>query len=453
MKHIEIYIFCLCFAGSLICSSCLNCAGRSGDSNGSSATIFDKSSKYYFDGSISRSTLENYLERAVTAGYFLCPGTPEGYQFPYRKDDIRMLKNIGAKFIGRAIYRWSEESKLGDPSFPAYAEMMIRKMHAFDPEIIFQGCLFEHVSADANNLKIPAWVFEAFDLPVEDRNFRVADMIRRASPDGETLMASRGGGGSPIVNNLETKMWFYFLAKSYIDIGCEALHLGQVGIIGRDDPDKTHYSHIINMIREYARLHARRHYVLLDAHTPMRGYIKDGVSLLDFNSFPLRIKELTDYTYHDPDYPVAPSAMGGILEVGHSDGLYLKSLGATSPSGWKAENMPYLVEFDNFGIRRNPPAGVANHNDHFCWGYDDITWFALQSEDYRNQWLRYAHNWIRRTDPNGHLQMCVIRMISHPQSDATLRSYFANTRSETCPVGYSQEETIKSLWNSDITNH
>jgi hypothetical protein len=259
-------------------------------------------------------------------------------------------------------------------------------------------------------------------------------MIKRADSNGEILMQSRGGG-SPIVNNLETKLWFYFLARTYIDIGCEALHLGQVGIIGRDDTDKTHYAEILKKIRDYAKKNARRHYVLLDAHTPMRGFIKNGISLLDFNSFPLRIKE------------VVGKPMEGILEVGHSDGLYLKSLGATSPSGWKAESMPYLVEFDNFGVRRDPPLGTANVKDHFCWGYDDISWFAVQTEEYRNKWLRYAHDWIKKTDPNGHLQICVIRMISGPTAAKTLRSYFANTNSPACPVGFSQEETIKAIWN------
>ncbi|MDR2057956.1 MAG: hypothetical protein LBP83_06705 [Dysgonamonadaceae bacterium] len=398
---------------------------------------FSNSSPYYFDGSISRDVLENYLDRAVTAGYFLVQGTPEGYQFPYREDDIRMLQNIGAKFIGRAIYRWSEEGRLGDPAFLDYAQKLIERMHDYDPEIIFQGCLFEHVSSDANNLKIPAWVFEAFNLPAEERNFKVEDMIKRSDPEGEVLMRSRGGG-SPIINNLETKMWFYFLAKSYIDIGCEAFHLGQVEVIGRDDPSKIHYAELIAKIREYAQKNARRHYVLLDAHTPFHGFIKEGVSLLDFNSFPLRIKEVSD------------KPMEGILEVGHSDGLYQKSQGAISPSGWKAESMPYLVEFDNFGVRREPPIGVANLNDHFCWGYDDITWFAVQDEDYRNRWLWYAFDWLRETDPNGHLQMCVIRMISGPTASQTLRSYFANTKSNACPVGFSQEETIKKIWNTRL---
>jgi hypothetical protein len=80
-------------------------------------STFDTNSPFHFDGTISRQTLDNYLDRAITMGYFLVPGQPERYQFPYRDDDVRMVHNIGAKFIGRAIYRWGEESKLGDPVF------------------------------------------------------------------------------------------------------------------------------------------------------------------------------------------------------------------------------------------------------------------------------------------------------------------------------------------------
>ena len=192
---------------------------------------FDKNSPFYFDGTISRQTLENYLDHSITMGYFLVPGEPEGYKFPYRDDDVRMIRNLGAKFIGRAIYRWGQETKLRDPAFLEYAKKMVDRVHTADPEVVFQGCLFEQVSTDVNKLKIPAWVFTDFDLPVEDRTFSHSAIIKREGrPD-------RGGGraGVPIINNLETRLWFYYLAVSYINIGCEALHLGQVGLIGADD--------------------------------------------------------------------------------------------------------------------------------------------------------------------------------------------------------------------------
>jgi hypothetical protein len=396
----------------------------------SAKPTFDKNSPFYFDGTISRQTLENYLDHAITMGYFLVPGQPERYQFPYRDDDVRMIRNMGAKFIGRALYRWSEEAKLGDPAFLEYAKKMADTVHAADPEVIFQGCLFENVSADVNKLKIPAWVFEDFGQPVEDRTFSRAEIIKRTGKGG-------GRGGVPIINNLETRLWFYYLAASYINVGCEALHLGQVGLIGADDKDLKVYSAFLAKVRTYAKLHARRHLVLMDGHVPSGGMIKDGVSLLDFNSFPMRIKAV-------PGKWVPGKPQEAILEVGHLDAIFKRSKGCVSPSGWKCDSLPYLVEFDNFG--RGPNPNVADPKSMFCWGWDEISWFAQQPEEYRNQWLLYAHNWIKQTDPNGHLEMPGTRMITCPNE--TLRTYFANTKSKTCPVGYSQEETIKKIWSA-----
>ena len=97
---------------------------------------FDTTSPYYFDGSISRSVLEHYLDRSVTAGYFLLKGPVENYEFPYREDDIRMVQNIGAKFIGRAVYVWGGESALADTAFTGHALRLAKRMHQFDPEMI-----------------------------------------------------------------------------------------------------------------------------------------------------------------------------------------------------------------------------------------------------------------------------------------------------------------------------
>lgn len=416
--------YLLLFTVSLIVIITLSC--NSG--NGRKQALTQESSPYFFDGSISMTVLENYLDRSITMGYLLVHGTPEGYKFPYREDDLRLIKNIGVKFIGRAIYRWGEESWLNDPSFLAYAKEKIDKIHAFDPEIVFQGCLFESVSSDVDNVKIPDWVFNDFGLPVEDRTFCCDSIVKRKNKENN----SRRRGGVPIINNQETQLWFYYLAVSYINIGCEAFHLGQVELIGADDKDLVEYSKFLVKIRKYANEHARRHYIILDGHVPYGGMVKDGVSLLDFNSFPLRIKEVPENPYE------------AILQVGYLDGLYKNSKGCIAPSGWSCESLPYLVEFDNYG--RSGAPNVADTTNHFVWGWDEISWFSLQNENDRNNWLEYAYNWVRETDPNGHLQMPVCRMISCPNE--TLRSYFANTKSAACPVGYSQEETIKRLWNS-----
>ena len=391
------------------------------------ASATSRARDYHFDGKISREVLENYLDRSVTMAYFLVTGKTEGNrEYPYRNDDVRLIHNIGAKFIGRAIYRWNGESRLNDADFWEGARRLVHRIHARDPDVIFQGCLFETISTDVNRVNIPDWVFVDFELPVEARTFSYEAMLNK---EGK-LVRHWGRSSVPDITRLETQLWFYYLAGAYIELGCEALHLGQVRLIGMADPDLRERSRLIAKIRAYAKTHARRHLVLLDAHVPTGGMIIDGVSLLDFNSFPMRIKET-------PEKP-----QEAVLQVGHLDSIYHKSKGCISPSGWSCTSLPYLVEFDNFGRSRAP--NVADTDSIFVWGWDEISWFSLQDEDYRNQWLKYAYHWIRETDPNGHLQMPVNRMITCPNESSG--SYRANTESPDCPIGYSQEETIKALW-------
>jgi hypothetical protein len=398
----------------------------------SSAGLKPGDKSYSFDEKgISKEVLENYLERSITMAFFLVPNKPEGRrEYPYHEDDIRMIRNTGAKFIGRAIYRWGNESLLNDSTFWKAASAIIDTLHRTDPDIIFQGCLFEIITEDVNQVKIPAWVFTDHKLPVEDRTFSYQAMI---NTQGKLVDHWRNGSSVPDISRQETQLWFYYLAASYINLGCEAFHLGQVELMGMNDPDRTAWRALLADIRRYAATHARRHWVLLDAHVPKGDMIKDGVSLIDFNSFPLRIKAIPEKPYE------------GKLEVGHLDALFKKSKGCTSPSGWKTESLPYLVEFDNFG-RSNKP-NVADNTSHFIWGWDEISWFSLQPQAYRNQWLDYAWHWIKKNDPNGHLQMPGCRMISCPNE--TSGSYRANTQSKTCPIGYSQEETIKRLWHQN----
>ncbi len=416
-------------ATNLILPSYSSAVGQLGDTD--KDRVAPRPDRYHFEGTISREVLENYLDRSVTMAYFLVTGKPEGNrEYLYRQDDVRLIENIGAKFIGRAIYRWNGESRLNDPNFWTDAKALMDRVYAFDPDVIFQGCLFETISREVDRVKIPSWVFADFGLPVEDRTFSYEAMLNK---DGK-LVNHWGRASVPDVTRPETQLWFYYLAGSYIDLGCEALHLGQVSLIGMADPDLKEWSGLVARIRAYAKIHARRKLVLLDAHVPRGGMVVDGVSLLDFNSFPMRIKAI-------PEKPHEAE-----LQVAHLDSLYKRSKGCISPSGWSCQSLPYLVEFDNFGRSRAP--NVADTKSIFVWGWDEISWFSLQPQEYRDKFLVYAYNWLRQTDPNGHLQMPVSRMISCPND--TFGSYRANTRSSSCPIGYSQEETIKKIWNSSL---
>jgi hypothetical protein len=386
---------------------------------------------YHFDGSISREVLEHYLSRSITM--------TEIYRSPgILNDDIRMLKNIGAKFAGRTIYLWGDEKRINDPAFLAQGREMAERIHRNDPDVVLQAAVFEIVTEGVGQIPVPDWVFKEFGQTPETRNFDYSKML---FPDGTMVDHWRKGASVPDIRQVETQMWFFFLAGSYMDIGIEAIHFGQLDLVGRKDTGYVSWADLLHRVRAYASKKARRHYLLCDAHVPKGGPVVDGKLLLDFHSFPLRPKEV-------PDSPGK-----AILAVGYSDGIYGRSHGGIAPSGWKCEHLPYLVEFDNFGGTRTPgQASQTQRASIFTWGYDEISWFAQQPEADRNEWLRYAWNWLKETDKDGFLEMPGGRMLTNGpviEDQGKARWYFANTRSSANPQGFSQEETIKAIWLAD----
>jgi len=376
---------------------------------------------YRFDRTISREVLENYLSRAITMeGLLNGRGDLE--------DNIRMLKAIGAKFIGRSLCLWGGEANL------LYnlerAKEQARQVEAADPDIILQSCIFEIVTTQADQVPVPEWAFAALGQPVEKRNFRYADMLY---PDGRFKDHWRLGQSVPDVSRPETKLWFYFLGRSFIDAGCEAIHLGQTELMNRNDRALDNYAQVLALLRSYAAGHARRHMIIFDSHVPSGGLVRNGQLLMDFHSFPLRVMET-------PEKP-----QEAVLKLGFSDGLYGRSKGGMTFSGWSCEHLPYLVELDNWGVSRNP--GQPKAGSIWIWGYDEITWFAHQSQEYRSNWLRYASSWLKQTDSNAHLEMPGSRTMSSPLDHK--RWYYANKPSPAVPEGLDDEAAIQAIWAND----
>ncbi len=376
---------------------------------------------YRFDGKISPEVLRSYLSRAITSQELL---TEKGNL----DDNIRMLKSSGAKFIGRAVFVWGHEAQL--PSRLELARKNAPKIHQADPDIILQACVFEIVSREVEQLAVPDWAFKALGRPVQRRNFRYADMLY-TSGRGQNQWGR--GASVPDISRPETKLWFYYAAVSYIDAGIEAIHFGQAEIMNGNDPHTEHWWQVLTLVRQYAARHARRHFVLCDAHVPNGGLLYKDRLLLDFHAFPLRIAEV-------PDRP-----QEGVLRVGFVDSIYGRSRGGLTFSGWRCEHLPYLVELDNFGASRRP--GQAGTGGCWVWGYDEICWFAHQSTADRNQWLHYAWSWVREHDAAGFLEMPGSRCLA--SAVAGKRWYFANTPSAATPDGFDQEETIRQIWAGD----
>jgi hypothetical protein len=318
---------------------------------------------FRFDGKMSREVLESYLARSISMeGLLNGRGDFD--------DNIRMLKATGAKYIGRSLCLWGGEASLLRNI--ERAREQAPKVHKADPDIILEACIFEIVSTQVEEVPIPDWAFAALDRPVEKRNFRYAEMIY---PEGQRR--NWGPNASvPDVSRPETQLWFYFLAKTYIDLGFEGIHWGQVEIMNRNDREMIHWSRVLSLARNYAAKHARRHMLICNGHVPSGGLLRDGQLRLDFHAFPLRVMEVADR--HEE----------AILKVGFSDSIYGRSKGGMTYSGWKCDHLPYLVELDNWGVSKTP--GQAKAGGIWIWGYDEISWFAHQSRQYRSNWLHYA---------------------------------------------------------------
>src|SRR5712675_2341419 len=207
---------------------------------------------FQFDGKISRPVLENYLSRSICIEGMLNGRGP-------LTGDIRMITNCGAKYIARALCLWGAEN-----NFLAnikLAREQIPQVLAADPEIVLEACVFETVGPKVSQIAIPGWVFKDLGQPVEERNFRYEDMIY---PPGQRR--AMGNAQVPDESRLETQLWFYYQAASYIDIGCEGIHFGQVEIMNKNDRSNAHWEELLTMVRQYAAKHARRHMVLCNGH-------------------------------------------------------------------------------------------------------------------------------------------------------------------------------------------
>lgn len=385
---------------------------------------------YSFSGGVmSAEVLNNYLSRAVTQTEFLSgPGTSSDGIYG-TEDDERMLLNIGAKFIGRAMYQWAHEQNFANDAWFTEARAKVDRMHEKDPDLIFQAGLFEVVSTRVNDIPVPDWVFTAFGKTPETRNFSF-DAIRNA---GGLYLGQWGQNTCvPDMQREEAQMWFYFMAVKYMEAGIEAFHCGQVRLMASMGDAQNGYKGYINLlskIREAAKTKAQRGTVIMDGHLSNGGIVVDGRHLFDFVSFPLRPKEIVG------------EPLKAKLEKGYLDAVIGYTQGGETPSGWTTDRLPYILEFDNFGTSDH--LGEYNWGDNFVWGYDEISWFSLLDDDYAREWIGYAVDYMQRIDPVGYIQMPGCRVsVSGPS-----RFYRCNTRSDACPTGRSTEETIKKLWS------
>ena len=389
---------------------------------------------YYFQDAITQEVLCNYLSRAVTISL-------ENSFVPNSRNSTHVSKFIldtGAKYICRAATCWSP----GPEDYETYSGQMsfIKSVHAKDPDVVFEACVFECISTKVNDIPVPAWVLEAFDLPVTERNFSFEAMC---FPDGSYKNQWGEGTSVPDITRQETMLFLYYRACQYIKLGYEGLHMGQVHLIGRDDKNWENWTTLLSMIRAFALDNARRGFVFINAHT--HGLVgTDGVLLFDFHMYPSRPMADDSQQAHAP---TEDDPQRATFRAGHSDSIYGKSLGGMTYSGWECDSLPYLVELDNYGDDA-ASLNVPSPDDMRTWGMDEITWYANQPAWYRAEFLEYAYQWVMTVaEGDGFFAMPGQRVarLYDENGNVTQWQYYAYDPANH-DLGCGDQAVIKEIW-------
>ena len=366
--------------------------------------------------------VERCLDRAVTMTSFL-------QTFPWAlkqwQANRQLVGELQPALVGRAALVWGWE----DGMVRGFSSLSRRvaQVHEQAPDVVLQGCIFEFVSRAVEGVSVPEDVQLAFGLEPESRNYDYDAMLPSQAPPH----IYQGWGidaAVPDITRPETQLWFFHLATIYLDAGLEAIHLGNIARITAHDPDLQATEDLLLRIRAYAATHARRGWVILDAHT--HGLVRDDRLLLDFHSWPMRLREVGD-----------PELEDVVIEEGFLDGIYGRSRGGTTPGGDRVQSQRFLVELDN---------GYAGNVDSGCdrpecvWGRDEITWFAQQPHDRRNELLRRF--WVRvpELDPVGRFQVPAVRPLQSLLITGCDR--YLLHRPEDLGCGAGQLDTVIEMW-------
>jgi hypothetical protein len=391
---------------------------------------------------VSEALVRHYLARSLSVPVLTAPNL----SMARRMALMRWATTAGLRLAGRQGGWWAT------PSSDAIVRAIIdtvrvnaQRLHALQPDIVVQGCIFEVIEPHVSNLTVPNRLRASFGedtLSEPSRHFRFAEMMYpdyfAADNAHHYRWDERPPGQAPGVPDLsrsETQLWYYYCAVLQLNAGCEALHFGQIMLLGDRDPGHRATWSLLQRVRRYARTR-NRGFVLCDAHTHGEYYdpnpaapLPDSLRqlLFDFHSCPLRPYEADTVRAGTHAAYLAFDPSGN--PVG---GIYRRSRGGRAPGGWLCRHLPAQAEFDN------GPTGTPDRPGQWplVWGRDEISWFGNQPSAYRNRWLVYAQARIRQLDPDTYFQPAGARGVSLPNYP---QGWYLATEA-------GQAETIRAMW-------
>jgi hypothetical protein len=214
-----------------------------------------------FDGQeqLTKSRIEAFLSRAVSHFYTVRFG---GYSQAEIQRTKQFLLHTGAKFIHGAELSWGM-------SYPYHSywdqcQAALAGFHATPglQDVMFEGFIAEHIGSNADDTLIPDWLWSymgaqginATRTPSPNDNngrhyFHYPNFF-----DSNWRDIDRWGPGQsvPDITKTETKLYYRYLLREYIDAGFESIWFGQLGLTGAADGNNNALYELRQLARDEA---------------------------------------------------------------------------------------------------------------------------------------------------------------------------------------------------------
>ncbi|MEM1321701.1 MAG: T9SS type A sorting domain-containing protein [Bacteroidota bacterium] len=315
----------------------------------------------------------------------------------------------------------------------------------------------ETPNSDNYNIRIPEYVWEAYNTTPYgsgDRYFDWRRMVYRSAYylshcglvwDKEACEGGNLGGAygfAPDIKLIETRMYFYFLATKYIDLGYRSIHWGQYWMYQNSQtPNRAeHFYELFEKLRTYVAQNDQfgQPWVLMNADT--EGECYNGLLIFDFHNRPSRISEVwqerMDGELHTLVLPDHPSANYG------------RSLAGTTAYGNDyPDGTPYRIGPDSDSLKDEMACetftkGIGNKE---TWGLTEQRWLLQRDRQFRKDWLIHAYCRTNSIDRHAWFKFRAKVTTSYCPGGGTLEhNVFDN----------GEWEDIKEIWDShDMSNN
>ena len=380
-----------------------------------------------FNGKMSRAQLEDYLDRTMVLSF---DSLDKG--MPAYNDLVNFAARCNARCLANTFtVGYGSELPINFGFFNKVQTAVTDIQNAYAKKGLVApmvgAAIWESVTKNVDSIWMNDEVANTFH--VAKRRF-IYDSIKYMNDPAKDR-------ATPDISRPETQMYFYYLATEFIKSGIEVLHMGIIEYEDKNDTNHLCTWDLLCKIRDYGAT-KNRGIVLINADTWGVRLKKTDTLLYDYVMIPTRVSGY--YTGHDStwssmwNYRESPYGGPGRLSVTDCS-PFGKIGGGYVNLGWYADSIPYQVVLDN--TLTNNCNCLVYATCYTVYGFDEISWFTLQSEDYRNEWLCYANSETKRLDKNCHFVMPGRKIYSRRWS------YYSAMNG----YGFNQEDAIINTWN------